>query len=107
MARIRKLDKPEPDQTAPESPYNLFFPEVIQKQLSRIKRKDSALFEQLKKRFEKLRTYPDCGEILSHDKAGFWELHVKDHWVIIYQIDRSNRTVVIEKIDKHEKALGR
>ncbi len=65
------------------------------------------LFEQLRKRFEKLRTNPECGEVLSHDKAGHREVHVKDHWVVIYRTDYSVQTIVIVKIGSHEKVLGR
>ena len=70
MVRKRSLSKPKPDQATTEKPYNLFFPDDIKNQLSRIKKKDSVLFEQLGKRFEKLRTNPECGEVLSHDKRG-------------------------------------
>ena len=67
---------------------------------------DNVLFEQLRKRFEKLRTNPKCGEVLSHDKAGHREVHVKDHRVIIYRTDYDIRTIVIVKIGTHDKALG-
>ena len=65
------------------------------------------LFEQLRKRFEKLRTYSECGEVLSHDKAGHREVHVKDHWVIIYWTDYRVQTIVIVKIGSHKKILGK
>jgi hypothetical protein len=52
-------------------------------------------------------TNPECGEILSHDKAGHREVHVKDHWVIIYRMDCKTRTIVIVKVGRHEKVLGR
>jgi addiction module RelE/StbE family toxin len=107
MVRKTSLSKPKPDQATTENPYSLFFPDDVKNQLSRIKRKDNVLFEQLGKRFEKLRTNPECGEVLSHDKAGHREVHVKGHWVIIYRTDYSVRTVVIVKIGTHEKALGR
>ena len=107
MVRKRSLSKPKPDQATTDNPYSLFFPDNVRNQLSRIKKKDNALFEQLRKRFEKLRTNPECGEILSHDKAGHREIHVKSHWVIIYRMDYSTRTIVIVKIGIHEKALGR
>jgi mRNA-degrading endonuclease YafQ of YafQ-DinJ toxin-antitoxin module len=68
---------------------------------------DNVLFEQLRKRFEKLRTNPKCGEVLSHDKDGHREVHVKDHRVIIYRTDYDIRTIVIVKIGTHDKALGR
>lgn len=107
MVREKSLSKPKSDQASPDNPYRLFFPDDVKNQLSRIKKKDYALFEQLRKRFEKLRTNPECGEVLSHDKAGHREVHVKNHWVIIYKTDHDNRTVVVVKIDKHLKALGR
>jgi addiction module RelE/StbE family toxin len=107
MVRKRSLSKPEPDQATAENPYDLFIPDDVRNQLSHIKKKDSVLFEQLGKRFKKLRTDPECGEVLSHDKKGHREVHVKGHWVIIYRIDFSSRTVVIVKIGTHEKALGR
>jgi addiction module RelE/StbE family toxin len=107
MVRKISLSKPKPDQATAENPYSLFFPDDIKNQLSRIKKKDIVLFEQLKKRFEKLCTNPECGEVLSHDKAGHREVHVKDHWVIIYRTDYNVRTIVIVKIGTHEKALGR
>jgi addiction module RelE/StbE family toxin len=53
------------------------------------------------------RTDPKCGEILSRDKKGHREVHVKEHWVIVYRIDFSARTIVLIKLDTHEKALGR
>jgi mRNA-degrading endonuclease YafQ of YafQ-DinJ toxin-antitoxin module len=107
MVRKRSLSKPKANQATIENPFSLFFPDDVQNQLSRIKRKDRVLFEQLRKRFEKLRTNPECGEVLSHDKAGHREVHVKDHCVIIYRMDYSARTIVVVKIDIHEKALGR
>ncbi|OPY55350.1 MAG: Plasmid stabilization system protein [Methanosaeta sp. PtaU1.Bin112] len=107
MVRKISLSKPKPDQATTENPYSLFFPDDIKNQLSRIKKKDNVLFEQLRKRFEKLITNPECGEVLSHDKAGHREVHVKDHWVIIYRTDYDVRTIVIVKIGTHEKALGR
>lgn len=107
MVRKRSISRPEPDQATTENPYGLFFPDEIKNQLSRIKRKDRVLFEQLRKRFEKLRTNPECGEVLSHDKAGHREVHVKDHWVIIYRADYSVQTIVIVKIGSHKKILGR
>jgi len=107
MARKRSLSKPKPDQATHENPYSLFFPDDVKNQLSRIKKKDNALFEQLRKRFEKLRSDPECGEVLSHDKAGHREVHVKSHWVIIYRTDYGAQTIVIVKIGTHEKALGR
>jgi len=107
MARKRSLSKPKPDQATHENPYSLFFPDDVKNQLSRIKKKDNALFEQLRKRFEKLRSDPECGEVISHDKAGHREVHVKSHWVIIYRTDYGARTIVIVKIGTHEKALGR
>jgi addiction module RelE/StbE family toxin len=107
MARKRSLSKPQPGQATADNPYSLFFPDDVKNQLSRIKKKDNALFEQLKKRFEKLRTNPECGEVLSHDKAGHREVHVKSHWVIIYRTDYDARTIVIVKNGTHEKALGR
>ncbi len=107
MARKRSLSKPEPDQATIENPYSLFFPSDVKDQLSRIKKRDKVLLEQLRKRFEKLLTDPECGEVLSHDKAGYREVHVKSHWVIIYRVDYSARTIVIVKIGIHDKALGR
>ena len=107
MVRKRSLSKPTPDQATTENPYSLFFPDDVKNQLSRIKKKDNVLFEQLRKRFEKLRTNPECGEVLSQDKAGHREVHVKNHWVIIYRTDYGARTIVIVKIGIHEKALGR
>jgi addiction module RelE/StbE family toxin len=92
---------------AAENPYSLFFPDDVKGQLSKIKKRDGVLFEQLRKRFKKLCAYPECGEVLSHDKAGHREVHVKGHWVIIYRIDYANSTVVVVKIGTHEKALGR
>ena len=65
------------------------------------------LFEQLGKRFKKLRTNTECGEVLSHDKTGHREVHVKDHWFVIYRTDYSVQTIVIVKIGSHENALGR
>jgi len=70
MVRKRSLSKPKVNQATIENPFSLFFPDDVQNQLSRIKRKDRVLFEQLRKRFENLRTNPECGEVLSHDKAG-------------------------------------
>jgi addiction module RelE/StbE family toxin len=107
MVRERSLSKPKSDQATVEDPYNLFFPDEVKDQLSRIKKKDRVLFEQFRKRFEKLRTNSECGEVLSHDKAGHREVHVKDHWVIIYRMDYKVRTIVIVKIGTHEKVLGR
>lgn len=107
MVRKRSLSNPKPIQGTTENPYCLFFPDDIRSQLSRIKKRDNVLFEQLRKRFEKLRIYPECGEVLSHDKAGHREVHVRDHWVIIYRTDYAARTIVIVKIAAHEKALGR
>jgi addiction module RelE/StbE family toxin len=107
MVPKRSISKPRPDQATTENPYSLFFPDEIKNQLSRIKKKDKVLFEQLRKRFEKLRTNPECGEVLSHDKAGHREVHVKDHWVVIYRTDYSVQTIVIVKIGSHEKVLGR
>lgn len=77
MVRIRSLSKPSPDQASSENPFDLFFPDDVKDQLSRIKKRDRPLFEQLRKRFEKLRIDPDCGEYLSRDKAGYREVHVK------------------------------
>jgi addiction module RelE/StbE family toxin len=107
MVRKISLSKPKPNQATTEDPYSVFFPDDVVNQLSRIKKKDSTLFEQLRKRFKKLRTNPECGEVLSHDKAGHREVHVKDHWVIIYRMDYSAKAIVIVKIGTHEKALGR
>jgi addiction module RelE/StbE family toxin len=107
MVRKISLSKPKPDQATTENPYSLFFPDDIKNQLSRIKKKDNVLFERLRKRFEELIINPECGEVLSHDKAGHREVHVKDHWVIIYMMDYSDRTIVIVKIGTHENALGR
>ena len=107
MVRERSLSKPKSDQATNENPYSLFFPDDVKNQLSRIKKKDRILFEQFRKRFEKLCTNPECGEILSYDKAGHREVHVKDHWVIIYRMDCKAHTIVIVKVGRHEKVLGR
>ena len=106
MVRKTSLSKPKPDQATTENLFSLFFPDDVKNQLSRIKKKDNVLFEQLKKRFKKLRTNPECGEVLSHDKAGHREVHVKNHWVVIYRTDCGTRTIVIVKIGTHEGALG-
>jgi addiction module RelE/StbE family toxin len=100
MAREKKLS--EPDQ-----PYDLFFPDTVKDLLARIKKKDKTLYEQLRKRFKKLRKNPECGEILSHDKAGYREVHIKGHWVIIYCADYDTHTIVIVKIGIHDSVLGR
>jgi addiction module RelE/StbE family toxin len=100
MTRGKKLS--EPDQ-----PYDLFFPDTVKDQLSRVTRKDKTLCEQLKKRFKKLRNNPECGEILSYDKAHHREVHVKGHWVIIYRTDYDTHTIVIVKIGIHDRVLGR
>ncbi len=107
MVRIRSLSKPEPDQATAENPFEIYIPDDVRDQLSYIKKKDKELYDQLNKRFKKIRRDPECGEILSHDKAGYREVHVKDHWVVIYRVDRDTRTVVITHLGKHEKALGR
>lgn len=107
MVRIRSLSNPEPDQATVENPFEIFVPDDVRAQLSYIKKKDKALYEQLNKRFKKLRRDPECGKVLSHDKAGHREVHIKDHWVAIYRVDRDTRTVVLIKIGTHEKALGR
>ena len=75
MVRKTSLINPKPDQSTTENLFSLFFPDDVKNQLSRIKKKDNVLFEQLKKRFKKLRTNPECGEVLSHDKAGHREVH--------------------------------
>jgi addiction module RelE/StbE family toxin len=100
MTRERKLS--EPDQ-----PYDLFFPNTVKDQLAKVKKKDKTLCEQLRKRFKKLRKNPECGEILSHDKAGHREIHIKEHWVIIYRTDSDAHTIVIVKIGIHDRVLGR
>ena len=100
MAKERRLDEPS-------QPYDLFFPDNVKDQLARIKKKDKALCEQLKKRFKKLRNDPECGEFLSHDKAGYREVHVKGYWVIIYRTDYIDHIIVIVKIGIHDRILGR
>ncbi len=107
MVRKISLSKPESNQATNNEPYDLFFPDDVRKQLSNAKKKDKELARQLVKRFEKLRISPECGETLSHDKAGYREVHVKDHWVIIYKIDYIAHTVVILKFGIHEKVLGK
>lgn len=47
MVRERSLSKPKSDQATVEDPYNLFFPDEVKNQLSRIKKKDRVLFEHL------------------------------------------------------------
>lgn len=97
MARKKSLDK---------QPFGIFFPDAVKNKLSRIKKKDHVLFDQLRKRFEKLQVDPECGEILSYDKKGHREVHVKDHWVVIYRVDYSSKIIVIVEIGIHNKALG-
>jgi addiction module RelE/StbE family toxin len=106
MVRIRSLSKPEPDQATAENPFKIFIPDSVKDQISHVKKKDSVLCEQLKKRFKKLRRDPECGKVLRHDKAGHREVHVKDYWVVVYQVDYDARTVVIVKIGIHDKVLG-
>ncbi|MDD1750399.1 MAG: hypothetical protein LUO89_11050 [Methanothrix sp.] len=53
----------------------------LDSQLSRIKRKDKVLFEQLRKRFEKLCTNPECGEVLSHDNTNEQFILLTWNWV--------------------------
>jgi addiction module RelE/StbE family toxin len=107
MPRIRSFSKPEPDQATVENPFKIFIPDNVKDQLSRVKKKDSTLCEQLKKRFKKLRRDPECGKVLRHDKVGHREVHIKDHWVVIYRVDYDTRTIVVVKIGMHDKVLGR
>ena len=86
--------------------YNLFFTEQFDADLSNAKKRNKELARQAEKRLEKLRTSPEYGKPLSHDKAGLREVHIKTHWVILYRIDFENATVVLLRLGTHEDILG-
>jgi mRNA-degrading endonuclease RelE of RelBE toxin-antitoxin system len=68
-------------------------------------KKDTPLYEEIRRVFSEINKDPFRGEPLKHDLKNKWRISIRHHsHVLIYSIDRETQTVTIESYDSHNSA---
>lgn len=67
----------------------------------KLRAKNSARYEQLKKKIRFLIENPESGKPLHHPLNGKWRVHL-GHFVLIYTIDIKEGTIVFLKLVPHD-----
>jgi len=69
----------------------------------KVRAKDPARYEQLKKKIRLLVENPESGKPLHPPLNGLWRIHI-GHFVLIYRIDEKDHALVLLKFAHHDEA---
>ena len=82
--------------------YKDLYSEEIIKKLTKIKKKDSVEYSQIRKKMNSILEDPNHSyKFLSHDMKGLNRVHI-GHFVLVFCIDHQNKTVSFEDYDHHD-----
>ncbi len=86
--------------------YSIDFSEDFRDQLEKIKRKEPALFERLKKKMNEIIDNPTHYKPLRNILKGKREVHIGS-FVLIFEVDEVNKVVVFLKYGHHDDVFRR
>jgi addiction module RelE/StbE family toxin len=71
----------------------------------KVRAKDAARYDQLKKKIRLLVENPEIGKPLHPPLKGLWRVHIW-HFVLIYEIDVKEHVIVLLRFVHHDEAYG-
>ncbi|MBT5022946.1 type II toxin-antitoxin system mRNA interferase toxin, RelE/StbE family [Candidatus Woesearchaeota archaeon] len=84
-----------------EEKYNIEFSTQFEKSMKKLKKKDKAIFEQIKKKLTDIIKNPEHYKPLKNVLAGYRRIHFGS-FVLIYKID--NNIIRIISLEHHDRA---
>ena len=69
----------------------------------KIRAKDPARYEQVKKKIRLLVEHPEMGKPLHAPLKGLWRVHI-GHFVLVYEIDTKEKVIVLLRFVHHDEA---
>lgn len=85
------------------APYDIIFPEDLDKKLQKLRKKDPPLYAKLFKKIVSVSQKPYLGKPLRNVLKNRRRTHVGHH-VLTYAIDEENKTIVLLTFEHHDKA---
>ena len=76
--------------------------ESLEKKLSKLARKDPALYQRLMKKIAEIAENPEAYKPLGNVLKGNYRVHV-GHFVLIFKIDDKQRLVELKDFEHHDK----
>ena len=71
----------------------------------KIRTKDPARYEQVKKKIRLLVENPESGKPLHPPLKGLWRVHI-GHFVLVYEIDAKENAIVLLRFAHHDEAYA-
>lgn len=83
--------------------YQVVLSPDFEKETKGLFKKDPVLYSRFKKTVISILKNPECGKPLRNVLKGLRRVHV-GHFVLIYEIDDTNKTIIFLKFSPHDKA---
>ncbi len=89
------------------SQYRFEIKPTLEKKLVKIKKKDSALFVDVREKIKEVIENPQHYKPLRYDLKGLRRVHVKRSFVLIFEVDENDRIVRFLDLDHHDRIYRR
>lgn len=97
-----KTPSPHKNQLFFLSVYTAQYSETLVDKLKKLKKKDKALYERVRKKAEELLDFPKKrGKPLSHSMKGRFRVHIGS-FVLVYTVDEEDKAVKLLDFDHHD-----
>ena len=82
--------------------YNLEIRDSVDKIFNKLAKKDRVSFEYISKKIAEIRENPYHFKPLKKPMQNFWRVHI-GNYVLIYSINESTKTIIIERYKHHDE----
>lgn len=82
--------------------YNLEIRDSVDKIFNKLAKKDRVSFEYISKKIAEIRENPYHFKPLKKPMQNFWRVHI-GNYVLIYSINESTKTIIIERYRHHDE----
>ena len=89
------------------SQYRFEIKPTLEKKLVKIKKKDSALFVDVREKIKEVIENPQHYKPLRYDLKGLRRVHVKRSFVLVFEVDENDRIVRFLDLDHHDRIYRR
>lgn len=85
--------------------YKILVRKEVEKVLKKLTKKDTISSRYISKKIKEIQENPYRFKPLKKLLQGFWRVHI-GHFVLVYSIDETNKTITIEKYKHHKEVYN-
>lgn len=86
--------------------YKILVRKKVERVLKKLAKKDTVSSDYISKKVKEIQGNPYRFKPLKKPLQGFWRVHI-GHFVLVYSIDETNKTVTIEKYKHHKEVYNK